>query len=365
MRILIDIGHPGHVHLFRSFAREMTEKGHAVLFTCREKEFEKELLEAAGFQYISFGRKFTGLAGKVYGLFKFGYQELKAGVTFKPDIFLSHGSPYAAHASWLMGKPHISFEDTFNFEQVRIYKPFTDTILTGDYEHPLKSCKVVKYSGYHELAYLHPKRFTPNKIILDVLGVKPGEKYVILRFISWQATHDIGHAGISFENKLKTVREFEKYARVFISSEKELQPELNKYKINIKPEWMHDAIAFSCLLFGESATMASEAAMLGVPAIFLDNTGRYYTSELQHKYQLCFNYSESEEDQNRAINRGIELLKTDGLKEEWGKRRRKLLNDKIDVTDFLMWFVENWPDSKLVARENPDFRKHFLQIMEN
>ena len=27
MKILIDIGHPGHVHLFRPFAQEMIKKG--------------------------------------------------------------------------------------------------------------------------------------------------------------------------------------------------------------------------------------------------------------------------------------------------------------------------------------------------
>jgi uncharacterized protein len=365
MRILIDIGHPGHVHLFRLFAREMSEKGHSILFTCREKEFETDLLEAAGFEYISFGKKFSGLTGKVYGLFKFGYQELKAAAAFKPDVFLSHGSPYAAYASWLIGKPHISFEDTFNSEQIRLYKPFTDTILTGDYEHSLKSSKIIKYAGYHELAYLHPNRFIPDKTVLNELGVQPGEKYVILRFVSWLATHDIGHSGISYENKLKAVREFEKYAKVFISSEKELQGGLNTYKIDIRPEMMHDAIAFSTLLFGESATMASEAAVLGVPAIFLDNTGRYYTNELENKYRLCFNYTESEDDQSRAISKGIELLSTDGLEDEWERRRKQLLDDKTDVTDFLIWFIENWPDSKQVARDNADIRKHFFQVMEN
>ena len=44
MRILIDIGHPAHVHLFKNFAWQMQEKGHKVLFTCREKEFEIDLL---------------------------------------------------------------------------------------------------------------------------------------------------------------------------------------------------------------------------------------------------------------------------------------------------------------------------------
>lgn len=71
-------------------------------------------------------------------MFKFDYLEWRTCLRFKPDILLSHGSICAAHAAWLIGKPHIAFEDTFNFEQVRLYKPFTDTILTSDYDNPLK-----------------------------------------------------------------------------------------------------------------------------------------------------------------------------------------------------------------------------------
>ncbi len=41
MRVLIDIGHPAHVHLFKHFAWETTKKGHDVTFTTREKEFDQ------------------------------------------------------------------------------------------------------------------------------------------------------------------------------------------------------------------------------------------------------------------------------------------------------------------------------------
>ena len=63
MKILIDIGHPGHVHLFRPMAQELSAKGHDILFTCRQKEFEIELLKAAGFKYISFGKHFKTKKG--------------------------------------------------------------------------------------------------------------------------------------------------------------------------------------------------------------------------------------------------------------------------------------------------------------
>jgi len=210
-----------------------------------------------------------------------------------------------------------------------------------------------------ELAYLRPNYFSPDLSVLELQGVKKGEKYAILRFVKWNANHDLGHTGIAPENKIKAVQEFAKHARVFISSESELPAELESFKIKIPPEKMHDALAFSALLYGESATMASECAVLGTPAIYLDDFGRGYTNEEEQKYGLVFNFTESQEDQGLSIEKGIELLTTPGLKQVWQRRRQKLLNDKIDVTNFMVWFVENYPDSVRIMQANPDFRSNF------
>lgn len=359
MRILIDIGHPAHVHLFKLFSKEMQAKGHDIFITCRHKEFEIDLLEHYKLPYKSFGNKYTSITGKIWGLIEFGLKELITALKFKPDVFLSHGSMYAAQVAFFLRKPHISLEDTFNFEQVRLYKPFTKTILVSDYDHPLKSGKVIKYAGYHELAYLHPNRFAPDENILHDLNIKKNEKYVIIRFVSWKATHDKGHKGLSFDNKIKAIKEFSKYAKVFISSESELPDELKHYCIKIKPYRIHDAIAFSTLLFGESSTMAEESAMLGVPSIYINNASTYYTKHLEKQYGLIFNFSESEEEQLNAITKGIELLTTQDLIYLWRQKRNKMLADKIDVTAFLVWFIENYPQSLNILKENPDFQNTF------
>lgn len=348
MKLIIDVGHPAHVHLFKNFARTMLQKKNSVLFTCREKEMTRQLLEHHNFEYVSFGKPFHGKTGKIWGLFKFNAKLYKIARTYKPDLFLSHGSMYAAHVSSLLRKPHISMEDTGNKEQIRFYKPFTDTILTSYSFKPDLGKKQIRYNGYHELAYLHPNTFTPDASVKEKLGTINDSPYVILRFVSWGATHDSGHQGISLENKFRTVKEFSKYAKVFISSEASLPAELEQYRFPIEPRYMHDALAFAALLYGESGTMASESAMLGVPAVYLDNTGRYYTTELEEKYRLVFNFSESPEDQERAIQKGIELLQNSGtgIRKEWRERRQNMLNHTIDVTAFLVWFVENYPKSK-------------------
>ena len=355
MRILIDIGHPAHIHLFKNFAWRMLGKGHKVLFTCRDRECILQLMKVYGFIYVNFGKHYSGILGKIFGLIKNEWQMLNTAIQFKPDLFFSHGSTIAAFTSFTMHKHHIALEDTFNMEQVKPCMLFTKVVLTGDYPHPALGKKEIKYPGYHELAYLHPNVFTPDESVLEILGMRKGDKYAIVRFVALQATHDIGHKGISYENKIKLVNTLSKHLRVFISSETELPEELKKFQINIPPEQMHNALAFAHLFVGESGTMASECAVLGVPAIFINNK-HFGCIDDQANYCLLFTYSESENDQIAAIKKAEEIALKQNVREDYLAKREKMLSDKIDVSAFLIWFVENYPESvKEVKAKDFDF----------
>jgi uncharacterized protein len=359
MKILIDIGHPAHVHLFKNLTWILEKKGHEVFFTVREKEVTLELMKKYGFKFKSLGKHFKSTPGKIFGLIKFDYKIYNVARIFRPDVFLSHGSIYAAQVAWILGKPHIALEDTFNIEQIVLYKPFTSVILSSDYCHPYLGEKNIRYSGFHELAYLHKKYFEPDQGIRKQIGLKPDQKLVLLRFVSLEASHDMGHKGISRLNKIRVFREYTKESKVLISSEKELPPELEPYRLSVPPDKIHDVLAASDLLFSESATMTAEAAVLGIPAVYVDRKGRVYTKELEEKYNLVFNYSDTECDQLKAIDKGIEILTQAGIKEIWQKKRLLMLRDKINLTDFLVWFVENYPESARIMKENPGYHKIF------
>ena len=69
-------------------------------------------------------------------------------------------------------------------------------------------------------------------------------------------------------------------SRIFISSEKEIPPNLEKYKLLVPVEKMHSVLYFSSLYIGEGATMASEAAVLGTPSIYLSKLSVGYLKDL-------------------------------------------------------------------------------------
>jgi predicted glycosyltransferase len=196
--------------------------------------------------------------------------------------------------------------------------------------------------GYHELAYLHPSCFTPNPQVLKDLGVEEGEPFTILRFISWGAHHDVGQHGI--KNKVALVREVEKFGKVFITSEGPLDAEFERYRIRVPPEKIHHLLYYATLYVGEGATMAVESAILGTPSIYISTLagtmGNF--SELEKKYGLLFNYSDSES----ALRKTIEILKDSELKKTWSLKRAALLRDKINVTDFMVKLIENLPEKK-------------------
>jgi len=206
-----------------------------------------------------------------------------------------------------------------------------------------------------ELSYLYSYYFTPDPSIFNVLGLSRNEKYIIIRFVSWHASHDMGHSGLDLQVKLDAVKALSKYARVFISSEGELPVHLKKYRIKIPPDRIHDALAFAALFVGEGATMASECAMLGVPAIYVNSLEVGYCTELERKYGLMFNYRNS----NGVLEKALELINKPNLDEEWAIRRQRMLAEKIDVTAFMVWFVENYPESVKTMTEFPDYQRKF------
>lgn len=358
MKILIDIGHPAHVHLFKNFAKEMIDKSHEVLFTCRDKEFEVTLLKQEGFQFKSFGKKYKSLLGKVWGMLKFDWKEFNVARKFKPDLFLSHGSPYAAHVAWLLRKPCIAMEDTGNKEQMRLYVPFTDAILTPDSISCSVGKKQIRYSGYHELAYLHPNNFQHLQSGHSILGLKPGEKYFIIRFVGWNASHDMGLRGLSVDNKKELITYLKRKGRVFITSEKRLPKDFEPYRITISPEKIHDVLCDAQLLVSEGGTMASEGAMLGVPTIFIcSSIDSPLASVLrqQEREGLLTAYK----DFDGVMDKIKEILKNTAYPMTCKRNLLAALSYRIDVVAFMVWFIENWPQSYEVMKNNPEYQFNF------
>ena len=346
MKLFFDIGHPAHVHYFKNLIQRVKNKDYSIVISSRDKEMAHYLLNQLDLDYYNRGRGAEGLVGKLIYTIKADIQLFRFAKHHNPDLFISFGSPYAAHVSSLLGKPHIVLDDTENASIGQfLYKPFSDVILTPDSFKKDFGKKQIRFSSYMELSYLHPNVFTPDESIFKFLNISRDQRYVLMRFVGWGAVHDIGHKGLTMDNKFKVVNEISKYAKVFISSEEELPIELQKYELKVPKHLIHHVIAYSSMFFGESATMASESAVLGVPAIYIDNEGRGYTDEQEKKYGLVSNFTESEQDQEKSIKKAIEIICSVDY-ERWKSARQRLLKEKIDLTSYLEDFITNYDNMK-------------------
>lgn len=356
MRILIDLGHPAHIHYFKNFMKIMQAKGHEFAFVARDKEVLQTLLLNYNIKYTSRGRGEKSLPGKLFYMFYADYIIYKVARRFKPDLFLSFGSTYAAHVSRLCGKPHIALDDTEHAKlELMMYPPFSDVILNPSCYWKKFSSKQLFFDCYMELFYLNPEYFTPDISIINSYGISSDDKYFIVRFVSWNASHDIGQKGLSYKSKIKLVQTLEEYGRVLISSEGSLPDDLKSYQINIRPEHLHHFLAFAALYVGEGSTTASECAVLGTPNIYVNSLIVSNCKEQEEKYGLCNHLT----NENGVIEKAVEIINNQDIHREYKTKRQRMLIDKIDGTAFLVWFVENYPQSEGIMRKNPAYQYNF------
>lgn len=364
MNIIISLGHPAHYHLFKYVAKNLSDRGHNIHWVITSKDILEKLLIADNVNYtvLSSYQK-NSMMGKLSKLFTSTKELIKTAKKNKPDIFVGCLSQIGYAAQILRKQSIFVGEDDFNYtwQQGIITYPFVSTILAPNItNNSIFSCKKTPYYGYQKLSYLHPNQFTPDKSVVEKYF--PSEKpYFILRFAQLKAYHDlVSHAhGINTEIAQHLIDILLPHGDVYITSERPLEPQFEKYRLHINPLDIHHVLAFAKLYIGDSQSMSVEAAMLGTPSLrFNDFAGRIgILEELEHKYELTYAIPPSEPE--RLYEKIIELLSMSNLRDIFQQRRQKMLADKIDVTAFFTWFIENYPESKRIMKENPDYQYRF------
>jgi uncharacterized protein len=364
MKYFFLLNHPAHFHLFKNVIRILRAKGHLCFIYIRPKDVLENLLKEEGFDYEilalpSKKRKFI-IGSSITGLLKKEFKLSKYVLKHKPDLLI--GTDWAiVHVGRLLNIPSLVFneDDTIATPENKIFYPFAKTLIIPECcDKGMWGNKRVSYNGYHELAYLHPNRFTPDN---NIVNEKSGTDmpYIIIRLVKLTASHDTGKKGLGLSIINKLIEKYKNNYEFLISMEDNIMPELEKYRFRFNLNLMHHFIANAVLVISDSQTMIAEAAVLGTPSVrFNDFVGKIgYLEELEHKYELTFGIKTNKPDE--LIKKVNELLTMPGIKNDWYSRKRKMLGEKIDVTAFMEWFIENYPESKITIRDNPDYQYKF------
>jgi predicted glycosyltransferase len=332
-KILFHLGHPAHFHLFKNPIKHFKSLGHQVKIVIKKKDVLEQLLIDSGLEYTNLmkGERGDKKWQIALSLLKRDWAMLGVVNEFKPNLMLGTTAEIS-HIGFLKNIPSLVVNED-DAEVVPLFAklayPLATAILApnccsvGRWEK-----KKIGYEGYHELSYLHPNNFVPNPNVIKEYNL--GDSYFIIRFAKLNAHHDVGRNGISTEIARGLIQKLTPHGKVWITSERELEPEFEPYRIMIPSTKIHDVMAFANIYIGDSQTMAAEAAVLGVPAIrFNDFVGEIsYLNELENTYKLGFGIPTAQKD--KLFETVDNLLQMD-YKADWRIRQKRMLSEKIDT----------------------------------
>lgn len=266
MKYLIELNHPKHYYQFRSVAQLLKAQGDEVHYIARDKDILLSILAEEHVEYESFGIRTDSILDKTTSFFKIQSQYLSIVRRYRPDVILSKASLFGTVSARIVGCKSVIFPDSEVVKLTnRVVAPLSSAVITPSTFGLDYGKKHHRVSGFFENCYLSPMVFSPDPSVLSTYGLQ--QPYAIFRFIGWNANHDIGQGGFTYEQKLKLVEAVSESMTVYISSETPLPKELESYRLPTPSSLMHHVLAMADLYIGDSQTMATEAALLGVPAI--------------------------------------------------------------------------------------------------
>jgi len=332
MRFLFEICHPGHVHFFKNVISRLNGEGHETRVAARDKEVTLALLDAYGFPYEVLSRIRPGVFGR--GL---EFLERERGLVrllraFRPDAVTSIGGSFVALPARALGFKVLLFTDTEHvlFDRYLTY-PFAHRICTPECFKGDLGRAHVRYKGFHELAYLHPSRVEPDPRVLGDLGLSPGERFAIVRFVSWQAGHDLGQKGFSDALKREAVARLSVDARVILVAEGPLPADLAPLALRLPPHRIHDALAFASVYLGEGATMATEAGFLGTPSVYVSSlVGTMGNFDALETVGLVKSFR----DPREAVDAAVQLMRDSEAGPAWRQRAKSFVSQQVDVSSY-------------------------------
>jgi hypothetical protein len=290
MNVLLDIVHPAHAHFFRHPIELLKQAGHDVTIASRDKDCTLALLDGFGLEHVCISSQNKGhplamareLLVRNRGLIALARR-------CRSDVISGVGGVAAAQSANSLGIPSVVFYDTeaARLQNALTYPLATSIVVPSCYSGRLPNRKSKRYRGYHELSYLHPARFEPDREVAIGNGLAESGDTFLIRLVSWQANHDLGLNGWTDETLDAVVEMLDSRGRVIISSEAALPEELREFQYSGDPDKIHHLLGHCRLLVGESATMASEAVVMGIPAVYAAPTRRGYISEQEERYGLA------------------------------------------------------------------------------
>ncbi len=356
---LFEINHPCQAHLFKHIILYLGNQGHKVDVLAKPSEITDFIFSNCGIEYIQQKPKGISLAGKSLKQLSYTRQLLRLHKQNKYDLGIGV-SVTIPSVSVISGLNSLVLDDDDKkatpLFAAMAHRSAGTLLRPSSLSFEGNRSNIIYHTSLHELAYLHPDVFTPNPQVLKKQGLHPGDTFFLIRLSALKAHHDIGKKGISRTMMRKLVEMLKKHGRVILLTD-ESDSEFDTEPLKINPAEIHHLMAFARLVVSNGQTMCSEAACLGVPSVRItDFAGKIsYLEELEHTWNLTFGFNPAGFQQ--ALEKITEILTTPA--QVFHERQQKLINGKINFNRFLSWFIEDYPKSAEIMKQNPDYQYNF------
>jgi len=365
VKLAVFVDTPAQVHFYKNIVAELEGDGNQVFILARDCRETMDLLNELEIPFFLFSGPLDSSSGRNMSLPRDVVNAFRYLKGKKIDLTTGWGT-YCTFTARLLKVPDITFNDSecttnaARYAMLNLTYQFTDVFVTpSSFQQDLGS-KHLKMESYKELAYLHPNYYTPDPSVFGLLGISRSHDYSVLRF----GSVDCSHLGMRLPDadKIALVRGLGAYGEVFISSEADVPKQIRDHVLNVPNNRIHDVLYYASLFITDTHTMATEAALLGTPTIrsnaFGGACGAGVFTELEHEFQLLFNLNTAAEVEAKAV----QLIQDPYTKENWKKRRDRLLERKLDMVALMVSLIEGYPAS--VARLNAVYARRGTPLLD-
>ena len=336
MKVLFDIVHPADVLFFFRPIRRLVDKGAKIVIASRHKDIATELLDAFGLQHQPLSRAGSGMLGLARELLARDLNMLRLARRERPDVMVGFGGVAISHIGALLRIPSLSFYDSEHASlQIGLTLPFiTQWHVPECWTGREARGRTYRFKAIKELSYLHPDEFSPDPEIARQVGWVPEKDNFLIRTVAWTAAHDRGRHGHG-EAELNQLASFlAQRGAVHIVAEGPMPESIERYRYRGPVQDIHHLLGYCRLYVGESATMAAEAAVLGIPAVFTTLFNLGYIEELA-KYGIVRVAAGGVDEILAAAS---EILLEPAA--SWQLRRDQALQGKQNMVDYIVQHIE-------------------------
>jgi len=336
VKISLLILQPHHIDFFKNLFHELDEEGHKVWCLIRGDEINRRILSNSEIKCSFYGNEPRGHLPRFVYSTRNKVSLIRKLLAFRPKLTLSVNSlPPSPFNSIFNTASGVFLDYKLRKKDERKLFNYADKIITPDcYPFDVPSKKYLSHPSYHSLAYLHPSRFKPDFQVLENFSIEPKD-YVFVSFARKHWIEGKDHNLLQRRDKIDIVRSLEDQCKVFVDERGYVPEPLEEYIPPVSLIEYDHLLANARLVVGDNPMVSSDAGVLGVPWIFISDSKAPTLEEQEVHYEIGTQVADIKEAEKLA-----ELILTEEIEPDFERARRDILTDKIDLTNWMIRFVE-------------------------